>query len=183
MKMSRILEAIAIAATVMVGTTTVEANERSADGLLSQGHHRGEVEAATEHSRELPSHHGHTGGSDRHQPFEVASDRPIPAIELTVREDSLKGWNLEVRVTNFSFAPASVNEGSSSQNEGHAHLYIDGEKVTRLYGNWFYLGELDAGDREISVTLNTNRHETLVHNSEVLSATTTITVPDTVAAQ
>lgn len=36
-----------------------------------------------------------------------------------------------------------------------AHLSVDGTKITRLYGNWYYLESLPAGRHEITVSLNT----------------------------
>ena len=30
---------------------------------------------------------------------------------------------------------------------GHAHLYINGEKVARLYSPYFYIAELEEGDQ------------------------------------
>ena len=35
--------------------------------------------------------------------------------------------------------------------EGHTHLYIDGEKITRVYSNWYYLGKLEPGEHTIRV--------------------------------
>ncbi|HEY9597498.1 MAG TPA: hypothetical protein V6D33_07495, partial [Cyanophyceae cyanobacterium] len=63
--------------------------------------------------------------------------------------------------------------------EGHAHLYVNGKKLTRLYGSWYYLSNLTPGSHKITVTLNTNRHENLIHNGQVIGDTETIDVPET----
>ena len=120
---------------------------------------------------------GHGSQSHAHKQLEISADLPIPSVELLAHPDAMSGWNLELQLENFEFVPHEVNE-SSSQNEGHAHLYVNGEKVTRLYGNWYYLGDLEPGDHEITVTLNTNRHEDLAVNGEVIAAYTTIAVAE-----
>ena len=116
-------------------------------------------------------------GSHAHKQLEVSADLPPPSVELAVYEDVVNGWNLEVQLANFEFAPSTVNE-PGPQNEGHAHLYINGEKVTRLYSNWYHLPELSPGDNEIMVTLNTNVHEDLTVNGEIISATTVVSVTE-----
>jgi hypothetical protein len=71
-------------------------------------------------------------------------------------------------LTNFKFTPERANQPSDSYQEGHAHLYINGKKVTRIYGNWYYLSELPAGRNEVRVSLNGNGHETfMVENQEI----------------
>ncbi len=88
---------------------------------------------------------------------------PIPSVELRVHTDEMRGWNLELLIANFSFAPEQVNQNSIS-SEGHAHLYVNGEKITRLYSHWYYLDSLPPGLHEITVELNANGHEVLTHN-------------------
>jgi hypothetical protein len=111
-----------------------------------------------------------------HQKLEIPAGQPIPSVKLIVRPDAMKGWNLEVQVTNFRFAPGRVNT-SSNPAEGHAHLFIDGKKITRLYGPWYYLPNLESGQHEIKVSLNTNAHETLVYKGQPIEATAIVRVP------
>ncbi|MEM9566716.1 MAG: hypothetical protein AAF974_00270 [Cyanobacteria bacterium P01_E01_bin.34] len=158
-----------------IGTGIAAALLGAAAGLPVSG------EPGTEHSHDEMSHSemshdemSHDGGH-AHKQLEVSADLPVPAVELAVYEDAVNGWNLELQINNFEFAPATVNE-PGPQNAGHAHLYINGEKVTRLYSDWFYLGELESGDNEIMVTLNTNVHEDLTINGEVISASTMVSV-------
>lgn len=120
---------------------------------------------------------GHEGQTHAHPTLEVFTYLPQPSVQLIAHPDAKSGWNLELQLKNFEFAPADVNE-SSSQNEGHAHLYVNGKKVTRLYGNWYYLEDLEPGDNEIRVTLNTNLHHDLAVDGEVISASTTISVTE-----
>jgi hypothetical protein len=119
-----------------------------------------------------------TTHSDHHSQLEIPTGQPLPTVNLVVRPDAMQGWNLEVKVTNFRFAPERINTKSLT-TEGHAHLYIDGKKITRLYGPWFYLPTLEPGQHQITVTLNTNGHEALAYKGQVISATTLIQVPTT----
>jgi hypothetical protein len=111
-----------------------------------------------------------------HRTLEIPADRAIPTVKLIVHPDAMRGWNLELQVTNFRFAPDRVNT-KSSPTEGHAHLYIDGQKITRLYGNWYYLASLEPGRHELKVTLNANGHELLVHRGQPIEAIAIVEVP------
>ena len=65
-----------------------------------------------------------------------------------------------------------------SYQEGHIHLYIDGKKVTRIYGNWYYLPELPPGRHEIRVGLTGNSHEMLMVQDQEIGDTEIIEVPE-----
>lgn len=121
------------------------------------------------------SHHGQDPHG--HSTLEIPANEPIPTVDLIIHEDELKGWNLEMRVSNFQFAPEKVNQANNFP-EGHAHLYINGEKVTRIYGNWYYLEALELGSNEITIGLNSNSHEALVYDSERIADTEVIEVAD-----
>ncbi|MBW4658690.1 MAG: hypothetical protein KME15_08450 [Drouetiella hepatica Uher 2000/2452] len=116
---------------------------------------------------EMPTGATQPEGAHSHDMIEVLS--PLPTVKLIAHPDAKQGWNLEVQVTNFKFAPERVNQ-ASVPTEGHAHLYVDGEKITRLYGNWYYLSSLSPGKHEITVALNANGHESLMHNGEPIQA-------------
>lgn len=112
-----------------------------------------------------------------HKKVEIPAGQPVPAVSLVVRPDAMSGWNLEMRVRNFTFAPDRINTKSTSVNEGHAHLYVNGKKVARLYGPWYHLPNLPPGANRITVTLNTNDHGDLVHQGQVIQDTAIVQVP------
>ncbi|MDJ0556123.1 MAG: hypothetical protein QNJ68_17140 [Microcoleaceae cyanobacterium MO_207.B10] len=112
----------------------------------------------------------HGGMSHSHKKMEIPAGKPIPEVELIVHPDAMKGWNLEVKLTNFQLAPETLNQ-TSNPNEGHAHLYINGEKITRIYGDWYYLEKLEPGSNKVTITLNTNKHEDLVKDGEMIMDT------------
>ncbi|NJL35326.1 MAG: hypothetical protein HC899_00190 [Leptolyngbyaceae cyanobacterium SM1_4_3] len=127
-------------------------------------HPHSETQHGTQHD---PSH--------SHEMLEIPAGQPVPSVDLIVHQDSMQGWNLEIQTTNFRFAPENL-EQPSSPTEGHAHLYINGEKITRLYGNWYYLGSLEPGSHEVTVSLSTNGHEELAHNGQPIGDTEVIAV-------
>ncbi len=120
--------------------------------------------------------HDHGAAGHTHKAVEVPAGQPVPTVNLVVRPDAMSGWNLEVKVTNFTFAPERVNTKSTSVNEGHAHLYVDGKKISRLYGNWYHLASLPPGNHTLMVSLNTNDHGQLTHQGKPIQASTTIQV-------
>lgn len=96
--------------------------------------------------------------------YEVPAGLPVPAVtNLEVTKDNKKGWNINFDTENFTFTPENAST-PHIENEGHAHLHIDGEKVSRLYSNAFYVDELDPGAHTFSVFLNTNDHKEYVVN-------------------
>ena len=92
--------------------------------------------------------------------FEIEEGREPPRLAIAIHKDSLKGWNLELITENFIFTPEAAGLGPVS-GEGHAHLFINGKKIARIYHNWHHLPNLPAGSHEITVTLNANNHARL----------------------
>lgn len=117
-----------------------------------------------------------TPGSHAHGTLEVATEQPQPSVDLIIHPDAIRGWNLEIQTQHFEFAPSRVNQ-SNTQTEGHAHLYVDGVKVSRLYGNWYYLESLPPGQHEITVSLNSNTHNTLTVQGQPIQDTEVLVVP------
>ena len=109
----------------------------------------------------------HSDSHHHHETIMISEGQPVPVIDLVVHEDSLKGWNLEIKLDNFELTPEMVNR-DNEPNKGHAHLYVNGEKITRIYGNWYYLATLPSGKNEIKVGLNTNGHESLMYQGKLI---------------
>ncbi|MEO0915459.1 MAG: hypothetical protein AAFY31_00490 [Pseudomonadota bacterium] len=93
-----------------------------------------------------------------------------PTLSLAVAPDPVAGWNLHLATTNFVFAAERAGEAHIA-GEGHAHVYVNGEKIARAYGNWFHLESLPQGQVEIEVTLNSNDHRAFLVGDVPLSAT------------
>jgi hypothetical protein len=123
--------------------------------------------------------HGRPHGSmdHSHEMLEIPMGQPIPTIDLAVYPDPVRGWNLEIQTTNFRFTPENVNQ-ANQPNQGHGHLYINGENVSRVYGTWLHLPSLPSGSNEITVSLNANNHAALAHNGAMIESTVVVEVPE-----
>jgi len=108
-----------------------------------------------------------------HQAIDVSSHNFVPAVNIEAIKDNKEGWNLKIVTENFDFAPQEVNQ-ESSINQGHGHLYINGEKITRIYGNLYHISDLPKGENEIKITLNTNLHEDLIYQGTIIGDRTII---------
>jgi len=103
----------------------------------------------------LPGDDGH----GHHAMVMVPEGAPEPTIALEAMEDTKDGFNLHLMTQNFEFTPAMTgHEGDGVA--GHAHLYVNGTKIGRVYGNWVHVPAklLGNGSNEIRVTLNDNMH-------------------------
>ncbi|GLQ35742.1 hypothetical protein GCM10007939_20250 [Amylibacter marinus] len=128
--------------------------------------HAGHETAALDHcnvSQVGEDHHNH------HAPVDTAADSPKPGISIFVHPDAVSGWNLEILTENFEFSPQTVNE-EHRDGQGHAHVYVNGEKLARLYTRWLYIESLPRGENTITVTLNSNDHRVIAVEGEKVSA-------------
>ena len=111
---------------------------------------------------------GHDQGAHSHGSLEVGDADQVPTIKLSVLKDPMSGWNAKIEVEHFRFAPERASQ-DHVEGEGHAHLYIDGIKVNRLYSEWYHLGILASGNHTVRVSLSSNDHRDLTHGGDVLA--------------
>ena len=109
---------------------------------------------------------GIQGAHDHGAPL-VLADADAPAVELALTEDPVAGWNLHAMTSNFRFAPERSG-GDHVAGEGHAHVYVDGEKIARLYGPWLHIPSMSPG-ATVEVTLNANDHRPLAIGSGMIA--------------
>ena len=88
-----------------------------------------------------------------------------PSLQARVARDPVSGWNLEIVTENFAFAPGAAGL-ASIPGEGHAHVYLNGEKIARVYGNWYHIASAPSGDILLRVSLNDNAHHPLYLDGE-----------------
>lgn len=127
----------------------------------------------TKQSAAKMNHNEMNHGSMKHDQVDVSKWPHEPSLTLTAHKDAMAGWNLQIEPNNFEFAQARVNQ-ENVVGEGHAHLYINGEKITRLYSNWYYLNNLPSGVHSVMVVLNANNHGPLILRDQKISATVEI---------
>ncbi len=113
--------------------------------------------------------HQHGHGSADLRP--VPTGAPVPGLELEAYPDPTDGYNLHLLVTDFSFTPESVGRDSEAV-AGHAHLYVNGKKIGRLYGPWAHLpmALLAEGENRVRVSLNDNRHLSWAEGDKAIGA-------------
>ncbi len=101
----------------------------------------------------------------------VPADTTAPTVKIELTEDEMSGYNLRLITENYKFTPGKIGSEPVA-NEGHAHLFINGNKVARLYSPWFHIPAemLTAESNEITVTLNANDHSDWTVNDEHISA-------------
>ncbi|MEM6759404.1 MAG: hypothetical protein AAF601_07980 [Pseudomonadota bacterium] len=95
-------------------------------------------------------------GEHMHTSIEVPAEG-APTLTMKVEKDPSGGWNVTLLPVNFSFTPEAVN-GPNTPNTGHAHLYVNEQKIARVYGTHFHMPDLPPGQHEVVVVLSTNDH-------------------------
>ena len=124
----------------------------------------------------IDAQHSHTSHEHSHdESVEVPENMPVPKLSMVITQDPFKGWNVRLITENFRFAPEHAGL-EHVFGEGHAHLYVDGEKIARVYGEWYHIEKLAPGQREITAGLYTNQHQSYAVQGEPISASTMITV-------
>jgi hypothetical protein len=91
---------------------------------------------------------------------EIAQES-TPKATLEIQKDPTGGFNVYVATTNFVWRP----EMASMQHvpgEGHAHVYLDGRKIMRIYNEWFHLNTYQfstkPGEQLLSIEFVGNDH-------------------------
>ena len=110
-----------------------------------------------------------------HEPME--SEVPI-SVSITTEVDDRGGVDVQVMTEGWRWTPDNV-DGDHVTGEGHAHIYVDGVKIDRVYSPKYYLEPLEPGERQIRVTLNANSHEELTYNGKSVEAVAVVAVPET----
>ena len=100
-----------------------------------------------------------------HKSKEIGINTPIPKIELTLFRDSMDGVNVHIDIANYvlnapDLAPTTLTS-EKGYLHGHAHVFINGIKKQRLYGNDIHIPQrwLKKGVNQIAISLNSHQHE------------------------
>jgi len=108
----------------------------------------------------------------------VSPDLPVPMVNHLVFPDPMGGYNIQILTQNFTFTPAAINR-AVVPNEGHAHIYVNGIKITRVYSDWFHLASnyLQAGENLVTVSLNANDHSEWANDGAQIASTVRVVKP------
>jgi len=123
---------------------TLDGHDHSKDHRMAHGAHSAHGDHETAHAT----------------PLALPDGPEAPSLDVALTADPLSGWNLHIKVSNFRFSPE--NAGSSHvPGEGHAHVYVNGDKIARQYAPWLHIPDLPSGENVLAVTLNANDHRPL----------------------
>ncbi len=144
-----------------------------ATGRYRIAFHKAGQDGASAHGHGEPS--GESGhGSMSHDAIE--SKVPV-GVDISAAVEPGGGVNVYITTENWRWAPEEVNK-DHSPGAGHAHVYVDGVKVNRVYGPAYYLTDLSPGTHEVRVTLTANAHNVLLVNGEPVEKTVMVTVEE-----
>lgn len=135
----------------------------------------------TGHDHNDPAQHGgdeshaEMSSHDHAAAVNLPAGENAPGLEVKVTKDPMAGWNLHVMPQNFRFSPENASK-EDVDGEGHAHVYINGTKLGRLYGNWLHIGDLPKGNVEVKVSLNANSHSALLVDGAPVEASVSVQV-------
>ena len=105
----------------------------------------------------IPSQAHTTGATTIH---EIAQER-APQTTLEIQKDPTGGFNVHVKTTNFVWRPEMASM-QHTPGEGHAHVYLDGRKIMRIYNEWFHLNTFQfstkPGEQLLSIEFVGNDH-------------------------
>jgi hypothetical protein len=122
---------------------------------------------------DVPPHdHGAHSHGDAGQ-VAWAGDAPQMAIEVV--EDPKSGYNALITVDGMTLSAENIN-GDHVDGEGHLHLYVNGQKVGRLYGDATHIPVLPVGEVEIAVGAFSNDHRAYVIDGEPIEASTSVMI-------
>ncbi|WP_299008494.1 hypothetical protein [uncultured Shewanella sp.] len=96
-----------------------------------------------------------------------------PKLDLQLLKDVKSGYNLHIIYDGFELEPPEFLDSPKDKVEGHAHLFINGKKVQRIYGAYLHLDSslFQVGVNSISVTLNSHDHDTWSIDGQPIVAT------------
>ena len=84
-----------------------------------------------------------------------------PKAILDVQKDPTGGFNVHVVTTNFVWRPEMASM-KHVPGEGHAHVYLDGRKIMRIYNEWFHLNTFQfstrSGEQLLTIEFVGNDH-------------------------
>jgi hypothetical protein len=103
-----------------------------------------------------------------------------PKATLDIQKDPTGGFNVHVVTSTFVWRP----EMASMQHvpgEGHAHVYLDGRKIMRIYNEWFHLNTYQfstkSGEQLLSIEFVGNDHSPYTIQGLPIGAEQIVDVP------
>ena len=85
-----------------------------------------------------------------HGQIELAGYPPdeLPDVRMEINDDPMGGYNIRVTTTNFKFTRKTSIRQTVCMKDMHG-LHINGEKVARIYGEYYHLAAMPPNLRNI----------------------------------
>ena len=158
------------------GAASPEPAMTGTEGMKGETPMAGMDRTSGEHDMSSVSGGSAASGSMDHGPVESAAPVSVD-ISATVVD---RGVHVKIDTEGWRWAPGEVNS-ANSDGAGHANIYADGVKLSRVYGPYHYLPSLEPGAHELRASLNDNGHNELTWQGRPLEAITTVIMPEAAA--
>jgi len=103
-----------------------------------------------------------------------------PKARLEIQKDPTGGFNVHVVTSNFLWRPEMASM-QYEPGEGHAHVYLDGRKIMRIYNEWFHLNTYQfstkPGEQLLSIEFVGNDHSPYTIQGLPIGAEQIVDVP------
>ncbi|WP_164491670.1 ZIP family metal transporter [Staphylospora marina] len=119
----------------------------------------------------------HSDGGHQHHavtPVQVPENVPAPEVHLEVIPEPGGHCLIVLHTRHFRFVPEQPGR-EPLFGEGHAHLYVDGKKIARLFDTTARI-RLEPGTHVIRAELVDSAHAPYVHRGKTIQSEQTVTV-------
>ncbi len=192
MRLRAALVALALGATACGSSAATEDADASAapegateDGAMEDGAmDDGAMDDGSMDDMDGDDHGGDHGDEHSHghgEGIEVPGSMIVPTIALSAEPDPVSGHNLMIGLTDFAITPENAST-DPVDGEGHLHLFIDGERISRFYNTAIHVDGLEPGEHTVMVEVSANNHSAYVVDGDPIMAMATITVEDSGSA-
>lgn len=120
-----------------------------------------------------------------HKPITIPEKSPHPTLSIEIYKDAISGYNLKIitnyyslvvppkEILNISKLMLPTINKETGFIEGHAHLYLNGKKIRRLYAYDTHIPDelLLKGINQITVSINNHAHMYWVIDEKPILAT------------
>lgn len=128
-----------------------------------------------DHSKHQTSTHTNAHHKMAHKKLLSVAQAQAPNLTISALADPQSGWNLHIQTKGFNFAPQNASM-PHIVGQGHAHVYINDQKVARHYSAWYHIAKLPQGENTIKVSLNANDHRQLAIGDSPIEQSLVISV-------
>ena len=106
---------------------------------------------------------------------EITSQQ-IPEVKIELIKNK-PFYQIKTTIKNFKFTPEK-NMKNNLPTEGYGKLYINGEYLSRIYSEYYFLRILPEGYNDITVILSSNLDHDVAINGKVISDNITYQFPE-----